>query len=169
MQSRYLRSRFLFGPHTPLLPPWSCAGEGKPRFGTTVAFTFLGGYNPRLDREDSSLLFFFFFPFYFYFWRGAPSNCLEHMLLPPATSDRESPFLHLSFSFPLSLLKVREWRRPISARLPFCEFNSEASPAFAWICLQTPRSLFSGCRGEAAASPGLRVGVFHIGALFGGL
>lgn len=91
----------------PSLPPRSCAGEGKPRFGTTVAFTFLGGYNPRLDGEDSSFLFFFFFPFCFYFWRGAPSNCLEHMPLPPSTSDRESPFLHLSFSFPLSLLKVR--------------------------------------------------------------
>lgn len=69
------------------LPPRSCAGEGKPRFGTTLAFTFLGGYNPRLDGEDSSFSLFFrfyFLPFCFYFWRGAPSNCLEHMLLPPS-------------------------------------------------------------------------------------
>lgn len=62
------------------LPPWSCTGEEKPRFGTTLAFTFLGGYSPRLDMEDSS----FFFSFCFYFWRGAPSNCPEHMLLPPS-------------------------------------------------------------------------------------
>ena len=43
--------------------------------------------------------------------------------LPLATSGESPPFLHLSF-LPLSLLKVREWRRPISVRLPFCEFNS---------------------------------------------
>lgn len=65
------------------LPPWSCAGEGKPRFGSTLAFTFLGGYSPRLELEDSSL-FFSFFPLCFYFWRGSPSDCLEHMLLPPS-------------------------------------------------------------------------------------
>lgn len=91
--------------------------------------------------------------------------------LPPSSSHQRQrvPFFAFIIFLPLSLLKVREWRRPISARLPFCERNSEASPAFAWICLQTPRSLFLGCRGEAAASPGLRGGVFHIGALFRGL
>lgn len=118
-----------------------------------------------------ALYFFFsFFSLLFLFLEGErPVIVLNtcSFLQPPATES--PPFLHLSFSFPLSLLKVREWRRPISARLPFCEFNSEASPAFAWICLQTPRSLSSGCRGEAAASPGLLGGVFHIGALFGGL
>lgn len=47
-------------------------------------------------------------------------------LLPPVTGRGESPpFLHLSFASPF-FIKGPGVRRPISARLPFCEFNSEA-------------------------------------------
>lgn len=152
------------------LPPWSCAGEGKPRFGTTLASH---------SWEDTALAWnwkialYFFFPFFlsvFIFGGDRPVIVLNTCFFLPPSSSRQRqrvPFFAFIIFLPLSLLKVREWRRPISARLPFCEFNSEALPAFAWICLQTPRSLFLGCRGEAAASPGLRGGVFHIGALFG--
>lgn len=84
LQSRYLRSRFLFGPHAPSLPG-AVLGRGKQDLEPHLAFTFLGGYNPRLNGEDSSLfLFFLFFFFLFLFLEGSASDCLEHMLLPPS-------------------------------------------------------------------------------------
>lgn len=48
-----------------------------------------------------------------------------HSFLQPPAEERV-PLFCIYLFLPLSLLKVREWRRPISARLPFCEFNSEA-------------------------------------------
>lgn len=126
-------------------------------------------YGSSLARSLS--LFILFFSFLFLFFGGERpvivlNTCFS---LPPCSSRRRQqvPFFAFIISLPLSLLKVRERRRPISARLPFCEFNSEASPALAWTRSQTPRSLLSGCRGEAAAWLGLRGAVFHIGVLFG--
>lgn len=114
-------------PRDPLPPEPSWGGET--RILTKLAFTFLGGCSPRLVLADRSLLLCF------YFWRAVPCNCPEHMLLsahthtPPShqpPAKERVPLFCIYLFLPLSLLKVREWRRPISARLPFCEFNSEA-------------------------------------------
>lgn len=89
--------------------------------------------------------------------------------LPPSSSHQRQrvPFFAFIIFLPLSLLKVREWRRPISARLPFCECNSEASPAFAWICLQTSRSLFWAAEAKQPPRRGFVVVYFILGLFFG--
>ena len=119
------RLRLPLLPRDPLPPELSWGGET--RILTKLAFTFLGGSSPGLDLGDRSFFLFLFLE------RSAlvivANTCFSLRTtppFPPATGRGASPpFLHLSF-LPLSLLKVREWRRPISARLPFCEFNSEA-------------------------------------------
>lgn len=84
-------------PGDPLPPELSWGRET--RILTTLAFTFLGGCSPRLDLSDRSYFLCF------YFWRGAPCNCPEHMLLPPhprlqPPTKESPPFLHLSFPSP---------------------------------------------------------------------
>lgn len=60
LQSRYLRSGFLFCPATPSpLPEQSLGGET--RILTKLAFTFLGGCSPRLDLADTSFFALFLF------------------------------------------------------------------------------------------------------------
>lgn len=69
-------------------PPRSRPGEGRPRFGTTLASHSCEDAALaciwELARSLSFSLYFIFFLSVFIFWRGAPSNCPEHMLLPPS-------------------------------------------------------------------------------------
>lgn len=99
LQSRYLRSGFLFCPATP--SPRSRSSAGETRIFTKLAFAFLGGCSPGLDPADISFLLCF------YFWRAEPCDCPEHMLLspppfflqPPATAE-SPPFFACISSFP---------------------------------------------------------------------
>ncbi|KAK2505938.1 hypothetical protein MC885_013194, partial [Smutsia gigantea] len=99
--------------------------------------------------------------------RGGVSRALPPRLGLPSEPrpPRRAPRVSKTVS-KLPRPEVREWRRPISVRLPFCEFNSEA-PGLCEDAFAAPLPVQSGARGEKAASLRLRGGVFHIGAFFG--
>lgn len=100
------RLRLPLRPGDPL--PLELSWGRETRILTTFTFTFLGGCSPRLDLSDRSYFLCF------YFWRGAPCNCPEHMLLPPLPGSshqrKRVPLFCIYLFLPLSLLKVREWR-----------------------------------------------------------